>query len=133
MKQLTLSSVLRLAFVFCLVLFLANSAPAQNTNSGDIRGTVTDPAGAVVPGATVTVTNNDTGVSNDFVTNGVGIYDTNSILPGTYTITFSKAGFEKLVKTSIILQVAYITVDAELAVGNHAGGHSHIHPAGVED
>ena len=117
MKQLTLSSVLRLAFVFCLVLFLANSAPAQNTNSGDIRGTVTDPAGAVVPGATVTVTNNDTGVSNDFVTNGVGIYDTNSILPGTYTITFSKAGFEKLVKTSIILQVAYITVDAELAVG----------------
>jgi len=43
-KQLTLSSALRLAFVFCLVLFLANLAPAQNTNSGDIRGTVTDPA-----------------------------------------------------------------------------------------
>src|SRR5208337_5689122 len=69
------------------------------------------------PGATVTVTNNDTGVSRDFVTNSVGIYDTNSILPGTYTITFSKAGFEKLVKTSIVLQVAIITVDAQLAVG----------------
>ena len=117
MKQLTLSSVLRLAFVFCLVLFLANSAPAQNTNSGDIRGTVTDPAGAVVPGASVTVTNNDTGVRREFVTNSVGIYDTNSILPGTYTITFSKAGFEKLVKTPIVLQVATITVDAQLAVG----------------
>ena len=115
--KLSLNSVIRLAFVFCLVLFLANSAPAQNTNSGDIRGTVTDPAGAVVPGATVTVTNTDTGVRRDFVTNSVGIYDTNSILPGTYTITFSKAGFEKLVKTSIVLQVAIITVDAQLAVG----------------
>jgi hypothetical protein len=72
----------------------------------------------VVPGATVTVTNNDTGVSRDFVTNGVGIYDTNSILPVTYTITFSKAGFEKLVKTSIVLQVAIITVDAQLKVGS---------------
>ena len=71
---------------------------AQNTNSSDIRGTATDPSGAILPGVSVTVTNNDTGVVREFVTNGDGLYDTNSILPGNYTITFSKDGFEKLVR-----------------------------------
>ncbi len=50
-------------------LSLAIPAFAQNTNSGDIRGTVTDPSGAVVPGATVTVLNVDNGISKDFVSN----------------------------------------------------------------
>ncbi len=57
--------LLVLAFVFCV----GNIGFAQNSNSGDIRGTVTDSSGAVVPGANVTVTNNDTGVVNKYVTN----------------------------------------------------------------
>src|ERR1700760_3360242 len=42
---------------------------AQSTNAGDIRGTVTDPSGALIPGVTVSVLNVDTGISKDFVTN----------------------------------------------------------------
>jgi hypothetical protein len=110
-------SLLGLVFVFSLALFLAKPALSQNSNSGEIRGTVTDASGAIVPGVTVTVTNTDTGVSGDYVTNGEGLYDTSSILPGTYTLTFSKVGFERLVKRSIVLQVAIITVDGQLAVG----------------
>jgi hypothetical protein len=53
---------------------------AQSTNAGDIRGTVTDPTGALIPGVTVTVLNIDTGVSKDFVTNDSGLYDTSSIV-----------------------------------------------------
>ena len=73
-----------------LALGLAGSVRAQNSNSGDIRGTVTDTSGAVLPGVNVTVTNNDTGVITKYVTNNDGLYDTNSILPGNYTLTFNK-------------------------------------------
>jgi len=105
------------AFVCCLLLCVAHVGLAQNTNSSDIRVTATDSSGAVLPGVTVTVLNNQTGVIRTFVTNADGIYDTNSILPGTYTVTFSKTGFEKLVKNSIVLQVGLATVDGALQVG----------------
>jgi hypothetical protein len=90
---------------------------AQSTNSGDFRGTVTDPTGAVVPGATVTVTNVETGVTKDYTTNADGLYDTFSILPGHYRIVFSKQGFNKLVREGITLQVGILTVDGQLTVG----------------
>ena len=49
---------------------------AQNTNSGDLRGTVTDTTGAIIPGATVTVVNNNTGVVKTLTTNGDGLRTT---------------------------------------------------------
>lgn len=101
-----------------LVLGLASSMCAQNSNSGDIRGTVTDSSGAVVPGVNITVTNNDTGVQNKYVTNSSGLYDANSILPGNYTLEFSKGGFVTLKQGPILLQVGIITVDAVLKVGS---------------
>jgi len=113
-----MSKAVYVAFVCCLLLCVANVGLAQNTNSSDIRGSATDQSGAVLPGVTVTVLNNDTGVSRTFVTNGDGIYDTNSILPGTYTVTFTKAGFEKLVKNSIVLQVGVVTIDGAMQVGS---------------
>ena len=101
-----------------LALCLASSARAQNSNSGDIRGTVTDSTGAVVPGANVTVTNNDTGVITKYVTNGSGLYDTNSILPGSYTVLFGKGGFQSYKIGPIALQVGTFTVDGVLKVGS---------------
>jgi hypothetical protein len=106
------------AFACCLLLGMAQVGLAQNTNSADIRGTLTDASGAVLPGATVTVTNNDTRVVREFVTNGNGLYDTNSILPGNYTISFSKEGFQKLVRGPIALEVGLVTVNGELKVGS---------------
>lgn len=91
---------------------------AQSTNSGDIRGTVTDLSGAVIPDTTVTVFNVDTGVSRDYTTNQDGVYDTASIVAGNYKLTFSRDGFEKLVRGPITLQVGFTTVNAELKVGS---------------
>src|ERR1700722_10276220 len=108
----------RLVQVCVLYLALSGFASAQNSNSGDIRGTVTDSTGALLPGVAVTVTNTDTGVINHYVTNGDGLYDTNSILPGNYTLEFSKDGFEKLKRESVPLQVGVVTVDASLKVGS---------------
>jgi Carboxypeptidase regulatory-like domain len=107
----------RFAFALYLAVCGAYLGFAQNTNSGDIRGTVTDQSGAVIPGATVTLTNTDTGSIKVYTTNDAGIYDTSSILPGNYKITFSKEGFEKFVRSSIALQVGIITVNGTLTVG----------------
>ena len=85
--------------VLPLLLILGSGACfAQSTNSGDIRGSVTDATGALIPGVTVNVLNVDTGVSKDYPTNQDGLYDTSSIVTGSYKVTFSKDGFEKLVR-----------------------------------
>src|SRR5690242_11373574 len=59
---------------------------AQSTNSGDIRGTVTDSSGAVIPGVTVAVKNVSTGVTSTVTTNSAGVYDTGSIVAGSYEV-----------------------------------------------
>jgi len=100
-----------------LLAFQVASCFAQGTNSGDIRGTVMDASGAVIPSAQVTVLNVDTGVSKEFTTNQDGIYDTSSIVAGNYTVTFSKEGFSQLVRGPITLQVGVTTVNAQLKVG----------------
>ncbi len=103
----------------CLVLGSGmNLLLAQSTNSGDIRGVVTDATGAVIPGVTVTVLNVQTGVSKDFPTNQDGLYDTSSIVPGDYKLTFRTNGFEELVRGPITLQVGLTTVNAQLKVGS---------------
>ena len=110
---------LRMSILLLPLIFVSacGLAVAQNTNSGEIRGTVKDQSGAVVPGVSVTVLNVDTGVSKDLTSNDAGIYDAVSILPGNYQLTFSKAGFEKLVRSGIDLTVGLTTVDAQLTVG----------------
>ena len=93
------------------LIFASGACFAQSTNSGDIRGTVTDPSGALIPGVTVTVVNVDTGVSKSFTTNQSGLYDTDSIVTGQYTVTFVKDGFEKLVRGPVTLQIGFTAVE----------------------
>jgi hypothetical protein len=106
-------------WILPLLLVISGSGAcfSQSTNSGDIRGSVTDPTGALVPGVTVTVLNVDTGVSKDYATNQDGLYDTSSIVAGNYKVTFAKTGFEELVRGPITLQVGFTTVNAQLKIG----------------
>jgi hypothetical protein len=104
-------------FAITLCVGFAGSAFGQSTNSGDISGIVTDTTGAAVPGATVTVLNIATGVSKELVTNDSGVYDTSSIVAGTYKLTFAKSGFSTLVRSSITVIVGPTTVNAQLSVG----------------
>src|ERR1035437_3730360 len=98
-------------WVLPLLLILGSGVcVAQSTNAGDIRGTVTDSTGALIPEVTVTVLNVDTGVSKDYPTNQDGLYDTSSIVTGSYKVTFTKEGFEKLVRGPITLQVGFSPV-----------------------
>lgn len=100
-----------------LLLCTAGLGLAQNTNSGEIRGTVTDPSGAVIPGVSVTILNVDTGVTTNLATNDVGLYDAVSILPGRYRITFVKQGFNELVRDGISLSVGLLPFNVQLTIG----------------
>ncbi len=104
-------------WILPLLIVGSGACFAQSTNAGDIRGTVTDSSGALIPGVKVTVLNVETGVSKIFSSNQDGLYDTNSIVTGSYTITFAKDGFEKLVRGPITLQVGSTTVNGQLEVG----------------
>ena len=105
------------ALLCAISLLLPSAAFSQATNSGDIRGVVTDPTGAVIPDATVTVTNVNTGVTKVLTTNQDGLYDTSSIVVGTYSVTFEREGFGKFSRSEITLPVGTSTVNAVLQVG----------------
>src|SRR5580698_3347375 len=93
---------------------------AQNRNSGEIRGTVLDPTGAVIPGAEVIIRNTATGVVTQLTSDRSGIYDAESLIPGPYSVEFQKQGFESTVVNNIVLHVEPITVDGKLQVGASA-------------
>ncbi|MGB7283151.1 MAG: carboxypeptidase-like regulatory domain-containing protein, partial [Candidatus Acidiferrum sp.] len=109
--------VFHFAFAFCIMMCLAGPALAQNRNSGEIRGTVKDASGAVLPGVTVTLENINTGVKTVFVTNADGFYDSISTSTGNYNVVFEKAGFKKLQIGPITLQVDTITEDGTMQIG----------------
>jgi hypothetical protein len=91
---------------------------AQNTNSGDLRGVVTDPTGAVIPGVTVTAKDMDKNVSTVYTTDATGLYDTGPIVADHYVLTFTKEGFKTYVRGPITVAVGIATVNAQLAVGS---------------
>ena len=86
------------------VLVPVKSSVAQST-VGTILGTVTDPSGAVIAGANVTVVNTATGISRSVTSDQAGNYKVLRLLPSTYTITAELAGFKKVTLSGITLQV----------------------------
>ena len=74
-------------------LLVASTAWAQTTTAGTVVGQVTDPSSAIVPGATVTLTDATTGNSRDTTTNDQGRYIFVNVPPGNYAVTVNKPGF----------------------------------------
>ncbi len=93
--------------------------PAQaQVSKGTFTGTVTDQTGAVIPGATITVTNEGTGVAVTAATSSDGLYTVPDLQPGLYTLKAESKGFKTLVNQHVQLTVAYVQrVDFKLEVG----------------
>jgi hypothetical protein len=100
-----------------MLLLLADPLMAQSRNSGEIRGTVQDSTGAVIPGARITIRNVLTGVVSTFTSDKGGVYDAESLIPGTYSVSFEREGFDKKVVNNITLHVEAITINGNLEVG----------------
>jgi hypothetical protein len=101
-----------------LVVILAPLARGQNSNTGELKGSVTDPSGAVVPGVSVFIKNVQTGVVTPTTTNQSGLYDVPFLAPGKYTIAFSKQGFSELRREGIVLQIETLEINATLQIGS---------------
>lgn len=101
-----------------LSLLLASSALAQ-TATGRIVGSVQDPSGAIVPGATVTALNEETNVTYNTVSSDAGKYTFEALQPGPYTISVEQSGFKKYTTSKNILTANdTVTVNVPLETGN---------------
>ena len=113
MLRKILSASLFLLFAF----FCTTQALGQGTDLGTIRGVVTDSAGAVIPGAAVTVTDTSTGAVRASTTNGQGNYEVFGLSPGTYTVTITAAGMSEMEIKDVTLHGSDVaTADAQLKI-----------------
>jgi Carboxypeptidase regulatory-like domain/TonB dependent receptor len=108
---------LRCCFVVFCTLLLTWGAVAQIQN-GQITGTVTDPSGAAVPNAKVTITNQATNLSVTTSSGGTGLYNAKELPVGNYKITAEAAGFKTFTDTNVKLDVgAIVHVDVKMTLG----------------
>ena len=106
-----------LLYVCALILTAAVSAFSQGAGSGTITGTVTDPTGALVPGATVIVRNTDTGIERKTETSEGGVFGAAFLQPGHYEVRASKTGFATVLRKDLVLQVGQtLSLDLSIAV-----------------
>src|SRR5215471_18748377 len=106
-----------------LLLFLGIGLPVgvSAQTLGEITGEVTDPSGAITPGASVTATNMATNIARVTRTNEAGIYSFPALVPGTYQVKVESPGFQSAVRNNIELQVQQTArVDFTLVVGQAA-------------
>ena len=111
-KRLRVFAVAALSALLCL----APSVQAQS--SGEITGVVTDPSGAIIPTAKVSIVNRATGQARTATTNNSGIFDFPGLDVGQYDMTVRMAGFQTFKKTNIVMNVAQtLSEDAKMLVG----------------
>jgi hypothetical protein len=112
MRRIALPACLAFVLLFPLTSF------AQRTTA-TVRGTVRDTTQAVLPGVTVTATNDETGLVRSVVTNDSGVYSLPDLPIGRYTVEAELAGFKKASQTGIVLRVAdEYAIDFDLSAGD---------------
>ena len=93
----------------------------QISGAGTIQGVVTDPSGALLPGATVTATNNATGVKIERGTTGAGLYNLSPLPPGQYTVSVAAKGFENRTQQNVTVDALQtVTVNLTMQIAGAA-------------
>jgi hypothetical protein len=111
--------------LFTLIMLLFATAvlsygQATSVNGGSIQGAITDPSGAVVPNATVTIVGTDTGSTKTVTTDKSGYYSVGPLNPGNYSITVSGTGFQKLAVTTVVRTGTATPGSFKLTLGSSA-------------
>src|ERR1700740_3310675 len=117
-SRTSLECLLRIVIIVTLILWIAAPILAQSTvATGNIQGTLTDPSGAVVAGAKITITNTDTGQALHVSTSSAGTYNSGALVPGNYSVRAEAAGF-KTVEEAIVVKVGVVSgINLSLSVG----------------
>jgi hypothetical protein len=105
------------ALAFVVVLALGGVPVSAQSNLGSIVGTINDESGAVVQGATVTVTNLATRISRTFETDVSGSYEITHLVAGSYAVTVERAGFKRAAAETRLDAGSKVRVNLELALG----------------
>jgi hypothetical protein len=106
------------ALCFLVLLLFSFRSQAQIAGTANLKGTVTDASGAVIPNADVTLTEQNTGVSHKTKSGGDGVFIYTSMPVGTYTVTVAAPGFKTYEQKGIVLEVgSAISINAALSVG----------------
>ncbi len=114
-------NLMRRAITAALFLLLVFGSVGAQEFRGSLTGKVTDPNGAVVPGATVTIKNIGTNVENTNTTNDDGSFDFPLLQPGKYTLTVAHAGFKTAMRGDVAIRVAdKVMLDIRMEVGEAA-------------
>src|ERR1017187_9241744 len=92
----------KLAQILCALTLFAACLLGQTVSSG-LQGTVMDPANAVVPGATVTLTNSDMGTTRVTTTDSTGLFRFLDLAPDTYSVSVKATGFKGYTQNTIVL------------------------------
>ncbi len=104
-----------------VTLLILGVVPAwsQSVSLASIAGQVSDPSGALLPGVDIAVTNTQTGVVRHVTTNAEGLYRANDLIPGTYTIEASLAGFQNMAFEQVTFTTGHVTpLDITMKVGS---------------
>lgn len=116
MTKIGLSCVI-VVLLFAPVAFVGNLS--AQIAQGAIVGSITDPSGAVMPGASVSATNVATGVVSRTTTTSVGYYDFPALPPGTYLVTVEQAGFKRAVTAPSVLHAGDTDrIDVKMVIGS---------------
>jgi Carboxypeptidase regulatory-like domain/TonB-dependent Receptor Plug Domain len=99
-----LTRLSRIVASLCFLLACSCIAFGQVT-TGTILGTIRDSSGAVVPGATVTITDTAKGTVSTYTTDANGDYNAPFLIPGTYNVVVEKGGFKRAVSNNVVLDV----------------------------
>lgn len=103
------SLILKTGMVLMFIMSLLGAVSAQTVTTGQITGSVTDQSGAVVPDATVTITQVGTGAKRTVMTSADGNYSAPNLAVGTYRVTVTKEGFKETAIANVVVSVATIT------------------------
>ncbi len=109
----------RFIFTLALLIVVAIAAPillSQTLTSGDLTGTITDPSGAVIPNAKVTLKSNDQGFTKTATTNANGFYRFSLLPPGSYNVSVAVQGFQNYSTNTNVSVGAATSLNARLAL-----------------
>ncbi len=116
-RQMSFTRSLALAFLGVFLLAVTNLTFGQDTNAS-LSGTVSDPSGAAIPGAKLTLTNAATGFQSNFVSDDSGEFSFHNLTPGKYNLSTSASGFKSSDQKGIELAINQAArVDVHLPVG----------------
>ncbi len=104
-----------------LVALLVNGSRALGQADAGVTGTITDNTGAVVGGASITITNEATSVAQHVVSGSAGTYTVRGLLPGSYSIEVDAKGFSRSLKRGVLVEVSTTgTIDFNVQTGSTA-------------